>query len=275
MVQSADLSAKSLAARQSRPPAGLVSLIDRWIYVIMAVLLIVVTLVGFLPDSVMKVGLVETGKRAPFPPVLHLHAIAMGSWFMLLLAQTWLMATGRRAGHMQLGMLAVILAPTLIVIGMLLAPTMYRMLWESVHAMPGGPDDAARLRLHAQANTTLNQMRGGLMFGIIVAAAMAVRKSDPATHKRLMILSPVAPMTAAIARITWLPTTFPANPISLELFVLLVVAPMFLWDLYRLRRIPRAYFIWIVPFVGLTGLVHLLWDAPWWQSIVPRLMGVV
>src|SRR5678815_784800 len=71
--------------------------IDRWIYVFTAASFIVVTLLGFIPDSLMKIGMVKAGLRPPFPLVLHMHAVLMGSFLALLLAQTWLMATGRKA----------------------------------------------------------------------------------------------------------------------------------------------------------------------------------
>ena len=255
-------------------PATIAALIDRWIYVFMAVLFIAAVLLGFVPDSVTKVGLVAGGKRPAFPLILHFHAVVTGGWLVLLLAQTSLMATGRSAGHKQLGLTALVLAPAVIIVGIILVPTMYHQAWETVHAVPGGIDAAGQARLDGQANVTLNQLRNGLLFGFTVLMAMRLRKSDLATHKRLMILAPVAPVMAAIARMEWLPTTIPGSPLSLELFTVLLVAPMFVWDLYRLRRIQRAYVIWFVPYVAAAVMVHIAWNAPWWQNFVPHLMGV-
>src|SRR5262245_4473613 len=68
--------------------------IDRWIFVSMAVWFIVVTLTGFVPDSLAKIAAVQAGDRPPFPLVLHLHAVLMASFLLLVLAQTTLMATG-------------------------------------------------------------------------------------------------------------------------------------------------------------------------------------
>jgi hypothetical protein len=61
-----------------------------------------------------------------------------GSFLLLLLAQSWLMATGRNAQHMRLGPLAIVLAPALVIVGFILAPTMYHMLWEGAQAAPPG-----------------------------------------------------------------------------------------------------------------------------------------
>ena len=71
---------------------------------------IAVVLTGFIPDSIMKVGMVRAGARPPFPLVMHLHALLMGSFLLVLLAQAWLMATGRKAQHMKLGVLGMALA---------------------------------------------------------------------------------------------------------------------------------------------------------------------
>src|SRR5947208_2790661 len=115
------------------PRAGF---IDRWIYVFTAASFVVITLTGFIPDSLMKVGMVQAGARPPFPIVMHMHAVLMGSFLLLLLAQTWLMATGRKALHMQLGVAAFVLAPTLVLVGAVLAPTMYYQTWNALKAAP-------------------------------------------------------------------------------------------------------------------------------------------
>src|SRR5436190_19331580 len=103
--------------------------IDRWIFVFMATWFIAIVLAGFIPDSIEKVGLVQAGGRPPFPPVLHMHAVLMGSFLLLLLAQTWLMATGRKALHMRLGVVGMVLAAALVVARFILAPTMYYQVW--------------------------------------------------------------------------------------------------------------------------------------------------
>lgn len=59
--------------------------IDRWIFVFTAVWFIAIVLVGFIPDSLMKVAAVQAAQRPPFPTVLHVHAVLMGSFLLLLL----------------------------------------------------------------------------------------------------------------------------------------------------------------------------------------------
>src|SRR5690348_18301701 len=54
--------------------------IDRWIFVAMAAWFIVIVLTGFVPDALMKIGMVRAGQRPPFPIVMHMHAVLMGSF---------------------------------------------------------------------------------------------------------------------------------------------------------------------------------------------------
>jgi hypothetical protein len=74
--------------------------------------------------------------------------------------------------------------------------------------------------------------------------ALRARRLDAGLHKRMIILSITAVLGAAISRIHWLPTTMPKSSISLDLFVLLTISPMFIWDLIRNRGVHRAYLIW-------------------------------
>src|SRR5437868_14131513 len=137
------------------PRAGF---IDRWIYVFTAASFVVITLVGFIPDALMKVAMVQAGQRPPFPVVMHLHAVMMGSFLLLLLAQTWLMATGRNEYHMRLGVAAFVLAPALVIVGAVLAPTMY---YETLNALQTAPPEQRgdlQSLLYRKENILLLQM---------------------------------------------------------------------------------------------------------------------
>ena len=63
----------------------------------MAGLFILTALAGFIPDSIDVLRAVKAGERPALPPILHVHAILMASWLLLLLAQTSLVALGRGA----------------------------------------------------------------------------------------------------------------------------------------------------------------------------------
>ena len=248
--------------------------LDRWIYVFTAASFIVITLTGFIPDSLMKIGMVQAGARPPFPPALHVHAVLMGSFLLLLLAQTWLMATGRKAMHMQFGVAGVAVAVLLVLAGAVLAPTMYYETWNALQAAPPAARDQLQQILAIKENILLLQLRIGVLFPLFLAIGISARAGDPGLHKRMVILATAVPIEAAIARMTWLPTTMPGSPVSAVLFGLLIIAPMFAWDVIRNRSVHRAYWWWLSIYAATAVLVELLWDTPAWHATARQIMGV-
>jgi hypothetical protein len=248
--------------------------IDRWIYVFTAASFIVVTLVGFVPDSLGKIAAVQAGERPPFPLVLHLHAALMGAFLLLLLTQTVLVATGRCDRHMRLGLLAMVLAPALVVVGFILVPTTYHSVWSAAQAAPPEAREALRQSTSRLENIMLLQLRVGFLFPLLLLIGVAARGRNAGLHKRMMILAPAMALPAAIDRIAWLPTTFPASPLATDLYTLLLVSPMLIWDVGRNRAVHPAYLIWLAVALPFTLAVHALWNTPWWHAAARQLMGV-
>lgn len=248
--------------------------LDRWIFVFMAVWFIVVTLTGFIPDSLMKIEMVRAGQRPPFPLVLHMHAVLMGAFLLFLLSQTLLVATGRCALHRKVGPLGAVLAVALVVVGFVLVPTIYHSVWGAAHHGP--PEAAAAMSafLPRLDNILLLQLRIGILFALLLAIGLMARDRDSGFHKRMMIIAPATALPAAFDRITWIPHTLPASPLSADLYVLLALAPMFVWDVIRNRRVHAAYWAFLAVALPVTIAVHLLWDTPWWHSTWPRIIGV-
>lgn len=256
-------------------PAGSLTLtIDRWIYVFMAAWFIAITLTGFIPDSLYKIALVEAGQRPPFPVILHIHAVLMGAFLLLLLAQATLMATGRRGLHQQLGVAGFILAPAIVIAGIILVPAMYQMIWTGMQAAPPEARRGLEEALRGFDNIMLMQIRAGAVFTALIAIALLVRRRNSGLHKRLMFLSITPALPAAFDRITWIPHTLPASPLSPDLYILLAIAPMLIWDVARTRTIHRAYIIWAGVSIPFSLATHLLWDSDWWHTIAPRIGGV-
>lgn len=260
-------------AGASEADSSLVGRIDRWIYVFMAALFVATTLAGFIPDSLAKIALVEAGQRPPFPPVLHVHAVLMGSWLLLLLAQTSLMATGNSAHHQKLGIVSFLLAPAIIATGILLVPTMYAQVWNAAASAPPEMAEQMRGELAIRSDIMLLQLRAGVLFGACVFLAVRARRVDSGFHKRMIILATLIPLPASIDRITWLQHTIPQSPLSADLYTLLWLSPMFVWDVFRLGRVHRAYIVWFALWLPASVVVHQLWGSGWWQATAPGLMG--
>jgi hypothetical protein len=248
--------------------------IDRWIFVFMAAWFIAIVLTGFIPDALMKVAMVKAGARPPFPLVLHMHAVLMGSFLLLLLAQSVMMATGRNALHQQVGIAAFVLAPAIVVVGFILAPTMYYQVWGGAHFGPPQVRAALAPVVPLVENILLLQINAGLLFALFITLAVRARATDAGMHKRMMFLGTAVPLGAAIDRMTWLPTSMPANPWANFAWVMVAVAPLFLWDVVRNRRVHDAYWIWFAIFLPAAALVVFAWDTPWWHATARWIMRV-
>jgi hypothetical protein len=90
----------------------------------------------------------------------------------------------------------------------------------------------------------------------------------------MMFLATAMPLPAAFDRMTWLPTTLPASPVATDLYILLAVSPLFVWDVIRNRRVHEAYSIWMAVNVPCALLTYALWDTPWWHAAARQIMGV-
>ena len=248
--------------------------IDRWIFVSMAAWFIVVILTGFIPDSLTKIAAVQAGQRPPFPLVLHLHAVLMASFLLLVLAQTTLMATGRFEFHRQLGVAAFIVAPALVLVGIVLVPTMFHQTWDALRTASGSQREKLQHLLFIRENIMLVQIRMGILFPLFLAIGLRARGLDAGLHKRMMILATAMSLPFGIDRITWLPNTYPASFVTIDLYALLAIAPMFIWDVVRNRRVHQAYVIWLAVNLPFAIAVYGLWGTQWWESTARHLMRV-
>lgn len=248
--------------------------VDRWIFVLTAAWFILIVLVGFIPDSFMRIAAVQAGERPPFPFVMHLHAVLMGSFLLLLLAQTWLMATGRSELHMRLGVAGMLLAPLLVIVGFILAPTIYHQLWDTLRTAPPGTREKLQKAITGKENALLLQMRTGILFSVFIAVGLFARGRKAGLHKRMMMLAPAAALPAAVDRMTWLPTGYPDTLIIVDLFTLFTIFPMLAWDLFRNRTLHPAYLIFFAISLPFALTVYQLWDTPWWHATARKIMGV-
>jgi hypothetical protein len=247
--------------------------IDRWIFVAMAAWFIAIVLVGFIPDAIGKVQAVQTGQRPPFPLILHMHAVLMASFLLLLLAQSLMMATGRCELHKKVGIAAFVLVPALVVVGIILAPTIYRQVADFAQSGPPKLRPEMQGRLLALENILLLQLHAGILFGVLVTMALLARRANSGFHKRMVFLATAIPLAASIDRMDWLPNTFPGSPMSTDGYILLAVAPLLLWDVIRNKRVHEAYLVWAAIYLPASLIMYRLWDTPWWHATARQILG--
>jgi hypothetical protein len=104
--------------------------------------------------------------------------------------------------------------------------------------------------------------------------ALRSRSRNPGLHKRLILLATAPLLAAAFDRIHWLPNTMPGSPLAPDIYILLAVTPMVIWDLVRNRHLHRAYYIFAALFIPSSVLVYSVWNSPWWHSTARHIMGV-
>jgi hypothetical protein len=223
----------------------------------MAWLFVIVAVTGFAPRSFAIV----TGKMAIPPLVVHLHAAVMASWVVLLAIQATLSLTGRMDLHRRWGRAALVVAPLVLI--MLIVVTVVRQ--NDAAGTPGAP---------VVNNILFLQIRSILLFPTFCIWGLLTRRTDPQTHKRMMLLATLMLLDAAIARMGWLPyNEFPRGYSAVHAYLLLLLVPALLYDLLRLGRIHRAW-VWglalVLPWVIATEFV---WGSPWWRGFGPKLVG--
>jgi hypothetical protein len=106
----------------------------------------------------------------------------MGSFLLLLVAQTTLVATKRRDLHRQLGLAAFVIVPALVVVGFLLAPTMYHSAWNAAQFAPPELQENMRQGLLRRENNVLTQFRIGLLFPVFIFIGLKAREVDSGLH---------------------------------------------------------------------------------------------
>lgn len=266
---------ETLAA--ARPGSGSKSapaLIDKWIYVGTAILLLAIILFGFVPDSLEKLEAVRSGERPPFPLILHVHAVVTGAWALLLLAQTVLMATGDVSRHRLLGRAAFVLAPAFVLSAIILVPAIRMQGAQAILHAPPEAIAGLKARFATGLDMLLIQTRSVCGFVLMVAIGLWARTKNSGLHKRMMILSLVPMLGAATTRIPWLASTMPASPMSIIMWPLVAMALLFFWDLYRQRRIHPAYLI-LLAYAAATAIpVLALWGTPGWRDAALGILGL-
>lgn len=193
---------------------------ERIFYTAMSVAILITVFAGFSRTFFLR----PYFQTQPLLPLLIAHGIIFSSWIVLFLTQTTLIAAKRTRIHMRLGILGGVLASLMIIIGV------YTSL---VRAK--GPSPIPDVNPLSFLTIPLGDM---LLFGILVSAALYFRRR-PDTHKRLMLLSTIAILPAAVAR---LPIGFVETGGPLVFFGLsdLFILPMIVFDIITRGRPHRA-----------------------------------
>lgn len=196
------------SAAVATPSAGAkrAPLTEHRFFLAMSLVIAAIVFVGFAPTYYLRAWY----HTEALPSVFQVHGLVFTAWVVLYVTQTALVSARRTDIHRRLGLAGGALAVLMLVLGYLAAIAAARRGFST----PGLPPPLVFLAV---------PIVDLIVFGVLVGAGLYLRRT-PAAHKRLMFLSTVAVLTAAIAR---LPYVLPLGPLAFfALTDLLIVAAM-------------------------------------------------
>jgi hypothetical protein len=234
---------------------------ERRFYCGMAIFLVVIVLLGFGPSFYLR-GIVPAYVQ-PNPTLsaaVIAHGLALTLWIAAFVAQTQLVSAGRRDIHMKLGAATVVLAA-------LLVPIMYLT---AVWAVARGSHPPFTDGL----NWTAVPLAEIPAFIYLVTEAWR-RRNQAQWHKRLMLGATILVVFGpAFSRIPFSPPTFWGFTIQLFAGLVLLFAPLLIWDRRTVGKIhPATWTGFIVCAVAAAVPVVLIATGSW-APIAQRLPGI-
>jgi hypothetical protein len=194
--------------------------IERRLYTVAALVALLVVFAGFARTYYLKLAF----GTPPLTGLQQLHGLVMSSWFVLFLVQVRLVASGRTDLHRRLGVLGAIIAAAMLVVG-----TTTAIVGARLGHSPGPPP----------LNFLIVPFADMTVFALLVGAGLWFRRRSD-VHKRLMLLSCVGILTAAIARIPVEPFHGAGIPAFFLTTIAIVIACV-AYDTVRNRRLHPAF----------------------------------
>jgi hypothetical protein len=198
------------------------------------------------------------------PAILQIHIFTFVAWLCLLATQVFLIRTGRAGWHRTLGIGGAVLIPILFVTGV--GAEVYSQRFYS-------PQYPENLRFFVFPLTT--------MLSFVAVATAAVRfRSDPSTHKRLMMVATALILVAAFNRwwgdaiyqimgdAYW--GTLVRNVIGPDL----LIAALAGYDMATRKRVHPALLIAIPPILAVQLAAAAIYHSNWWPGTVRMLTGL-
>jgi len=200
---------------------------ERRFYCRMAIFLVVIVLLGFGPSFYLRGIVPEYPRPNPtLPPGVIAHGLFFTLWMAAFVAQTQLVSADRRDIHMKLGAATVGLA-------VLLVPVMYLTAVWGV-ARESHPPFVDGL------NWTAIPLAVIPAFAYLIYEAWR-RRREAQWHKRLMLGATILLVFGpGFSRIPLSPPTFWGFTIQLYAGLLLLYAPLFIWDRRTLGKVHPA-----------------------------------
>jgi len=226
---------------------------ERYFFVVLGVIFIIVAALGFGPHLV-----AFAAGTFPISAIAHVHGALMVSWLLIFLTQSALASRRRMDVHRKLGMFAAVLAV---------------VIWMSFVALTIRDYRNTKYPLDENIFYSLPQLYIIIVFGVLMTVAIA-RRRNSALHKRFVVIATLSLLQAAVDRFSWLPAQGPGYwPQVMCLDVLLL--PLVAYDWVSLGRVHRATMIGAGILLFAQSGVALLWPSQWWHASTLELAGAL
>ena len=202
---------------------------ERRFFTGMAIAMTLFVFIGFAPTYYLYpiIGTVPLRGAEPLTPMVHIHAATGTAWMLFLVLQTGLIMGGQPKVHMRNGVIGVVLALSIIVLGVAVAVYSAR-----VGRTPPGWTPTGFMAIPLASVT---------LFGGFLAAALWLRWR-PDYHKRLMLIATMALLVPAGARLSrqFLSGLVPPGPVGGMVLSDLFLLALALYDLRTRGRLHSA-----------------------------------
>lgn len=228
---------------------------DHRFFSAMAIVMAATILAGFSHTYVPKLA---SGQPAVLP-IVHLHAAVFTCWLAVFVAQTTLVLRGRTALHRRLGVAAVALAASMLVLG---AATAVAVARQGHRGIPG-------VEFPTAEGFLLLNLGAIAVFAALVAAGWCFRH-DPQTHKRLMLMATAGALVGpGVSRLSFASGKAPV--IAALVVAFLLAGPIY--DLVTRRRVHPAY-VWggLLAVMAFPPIVSALAATDAWRGIASLLL---
>ena len=193
---------------------------ERRFFTGMAIAMALFVFVGFAPTYYLYpvIGVVPVRGAEPLTPMVHLHAATGTAWMLFLILQTGLVMGGQPKQHMRNGIIGIILALAIIILGTAVAIYSAR-----VGRTPPGWTPTGFMAI---------PLASVILFGGFVTVALLWRWR-PDYHKRLMLIGTTALLVPAGARFSrqYLEGLIPPGPVGGMILSDLFLAAVVVYDL--------------------------------------------
>ncbi len=228
---------------------------DRKAAVACLAILAIAILAGFGPTYYFKLA----SALGEYRLSTHLHGLVMTAWVLVFAAQIYFVRSKKILLHMRLGLAAIGLAVAVVVVGFIVAIQAARL------GSPSSPADIPPLSF------LIVPLGDILIFALLFAAAIYYRKV-PANHKRLMLLTAINFMPAAVARIP-IPELQALGPLWFYGFPDLVFLVLIAIDTWWNRKLNWAFAIGGLLLIASHPIRLMLSGTEAWLSIARWLTG--